>query len=314
MNQCVATLGPASLALPLELVEAGATSFRLNTSHMDLDHLRQAVRSVRTLLPEIPLVMDLQGAKMRLGDFPETTVNQGVQITFSLDAGSSAFVLPHVELYRQARRGDTLQADDARLSFRVVSVEPEAIQAVALEKGILRPRKGINVVEHPVLLNDLSPFDVAVCQLACELGKASLALSFVRDGSEVEWVRRRAPGCPVICKVERAEAVLNCSLLADRSDELWICRGDLGAQIGVVPMARWISSLDPHAVRRPVLMAGQVFEHLTGHSEPTRAEVCHLCDLMLRGYSGIVLSDETAIGSDPVRAVRIAASLMREFA
>jgi pyruvate kinase len=58
-------------------------------------------------------------------------------------------------------------------------------------------------------------------------------------------------------------------------------------------------------------MAGQVLEHLTAHEAPTRSEVCHLHDLLARGYAGIVLSDETAIGRDPVRAVRAASSLLQ---
>jgi pyruvate kinase len=58
-------------------------------------------------------------------------------------------------------------------------------------------------------------------------------------------------------------------------------------------------------------MAGQVLEHLTSHPEPTRSEVCHLYDLVRRGYNGIVLSDETAIGADPVGAVSQAGALLR---
>ena len=60
-------------------------------------------------------------------------------------------------------------------------------------------------------------------------------------------------------------------------------------------------------------MAGQVLEHLTDHGEPTRSEVCHLYDLLARDYAGIVLSDETAIGIHPARAVRQAAALVRAF-
>ena len=60
-------------------------------------------------------------------------------------------------------------------------------------------------------------------------------------------------------------------------------------------------------------MAGQVFEHLTRHASPTRSEVCHLHDLCVRGYAGIVLSDETAIGSSPVDAVRTARELLDAF-
>ena len=60
-------------------------------------------------------------------------------------------------------------------------------------------------------------------------------------------------------------------------------------------------------------MAGQVLEHLTRHGQPTRSEVCHLFDLTARGFAGIVLSDETAIGRDPVHAVAAAASLLASF-
>jgi pyruvate kinase len=60
-------------------------------------------------------------------------------------------------------------------------------------------------------------------------------------------------------------------------------------------------------------MAGQVLEHLTASAEPTRSEVCHLFDLCERGYAGIVLSDETAVGHDPVNAVARARALLDSF-
>ena len=78
-------------------------------------------------------------------------------------------------------------------------------------------------------------------------------------------------------------------------------------------LARFVAAVEPLHVPVPVLMAGQVLEHLTGHPEPTRSEVCHLFDLVARGYAGIVLSDETAVGRDPVHAVSTAAGLLAAF-
>jgi pyruvate kinase len=101
--------------------------------------------------------------------------------------------------------------------------------------------------------------------------------------------------------------------IARSVDALWICRGDLAAQLGQIPMARWVSGFRPAAGGCPVLMAGQVLHHMTKSGEPTRAEVCNLYDLLSRGYSGFVLSDETAIGADPVRAVRTLRSLLAEI-
>jgi pyruvate kinase len=96
-------------------------------------------------------------------------------------------------------------------------------------------------------------------------------------------------------------------------DALWVCRGDLGEQLGPAALARFVGSFSPADLPRPVLMAGQVLEHLTEHAEPTRSEVCHLFDLWQRGYAGVVLSDETAIGRRPAHAVARAASLVRAF-
>ena len=89
-----------------------------------------------------------------------------------------------------------------------------------------------------------------------------------------------------------------------------MCRGDLGEQLGPGALGRFVGSLSPAHFRCPVLMAGQVLEHLTAHA---RSEVCHLHDLLARGYAGIVLSDETAIGARPAHAVGQAAALVRAF-
>jgi pyruvate kinase len=44
------------------------------------------------------------------------------------------------------------------------------------------------------------------------------------------------------------------------------------------------------------------------HSTPTRSELCAAYDALMKGYRGFVLSDETAIGHDPIESCRIAAS------
>jgi pyruvate kinase len=57
----------------------------------------------------------------------------------------------------------------------------------------------------------------------------------------------------------------------------------------------------------PVLLAGQVLEHMTEHPAPTRSEVCYLYEALLKGYRGFVLSDEAAIGHYPIESCRTAA-------
>jgi pyruvate kinase len=310
--QLVATLGPASFDAARVLAAAGATAFRLNASHLDPAALAAAVERVRRELPDAPIVVDLQGAKMRLGPLAERALRAGEVVRFARTPGGPAEVpLPHPEIFGAVRPGETLSCDDDRLRFRVTAVAPDALEALALTGGPLRPRKGVNVVEHPVELADLGAADLAALAALAGVPAVAWAFSFMRDGREAGWLRRRVPGAVVVGKVERAEAVAALAAIDAAVDAIWIARGDLGAQLGMAALARTVARLDPTARRVPVLMAGQVLEHLTAHAEPTRSEVCHLHDLVARGYAGIVLSDETAVGRDPAGAVRCAAALTR---
>jgi pyruvate kinase len=310
----VATLGPASFTLAGELARAGATALRLNASHLSPEDLARRAALARDEAPDLPIVVDLQGAKMRVGDVAERPISVGAWVRFALEAGDPADVpLPHPELFAAAAEGDTLGCDDGRLRFVVRARGEGCLEAEALVAGTLRPRKGVNLVDHPVRLSGLTAADAARLEAVRRLPGLQVAWSFALDGREAEWVRAVVPGAPVVAKIERLEALGELPGIAGRVDALWVCRGDLGEQLGPAALARFVGSFAPAALPRPVLMAGQVLEHLTEHAEPTRSEVCHLHDLWQRGYAGVVLSDETAIGRSPAHAVERAASLVRAF-
>ncbi len=310
----VATLGPASLGMARELARAGATALRLNASHLSPDALAQRAAQARRAVPDLPLVVDLQGAKMRVGELAEREVAAGTRVRFSVEPASAEDVpLPHPELFAAAEVGETVGLDDGRLRFRVRDRGQGWLEAVALVAGVLRPRKGVNLLEHPVRLSGLTPADAERLDAVQSVPGLQVAWSFAFDGREAGWVHARRPETPVIAKIERREAVAALAEIAGRVDAVWVCRGDLGAQLGPAALGSFVGSLAPPRFACPVLMAGQVLEHLTAHREPTRSELCHLHDLVTRGYAGIVLSDETAIGLHPVHAVEEAAALVRAF-
>ena len=280
---------------------------------MSVDEVYAVAKLIRQRYPNLPIVIDLQGAKMRLGNFQPRAVARNARLSFTVSGAADTLPLPHPELFASIRAGDTLSFDDDRIRFRVVSSSAEILEAVALSEGALQPRKGANVLEHPVNALDLSVTDSEIVERTAFLGDVEYAYSFMQDGAESAWIRRRVPGCRVIGKIERREATANAAEIARDTDEVWICRGDLGAQLGMAPMAQWVSSYDPKSALCPVLMAGQVLEHLTANAEPTRTEVCHLWDLVNRGYAGFVLSDETAVGRAPAGAVKILSGLLSSF-
>lgn len=306
----VATLGPASVGLAAALAEAGATALRLNASHLEAGAVAAWLARLEHEAPGVPVVVDLQGAKMRVGSFPRRDVAVGDRVRFAArPSEDDELPLPHPELFPQLRPGEVLSLDDDRLRCEVERVEGEALVARWLVAGTLSPRKGLNRARHPLQLGGLSERDLGQLREAAPFG-AHIAFSFITDGREVEWVRAALPGVRVVAKVERAEAVANLEQVLAAADEAWICRGDLGAQLGPRAVAEFVARFRPPRPGKPVLMAGQVLHHLASSPEPTRSEVCHLFDLLARGYAGIVLSDETAVGQAPVEAVRAARRLL----
>ncbi|HEX7484951.1 MAG TPA: pyruvate kinase [Vicinamibacterales bacterium] len=295
-----------------QLAASGATAFRVNASHLDLAGLSRALARIREACPDAPIVVDLQGAKMRVGLCEPRDVTREQILRFSTSADGDVQV-PHAELFRQATVGDTVSVNDGRLRFEVVRRTTDHLEGRALNSGRLLPRTGVNVEQHPVRLQGLTARDAEMCHVATRHRASALAFSFMTDGDEAAWLRAASPGCRVIGKVERSEATTHLDQIAARVDGIWICRGDLGVQLGFRALARFVGALEPARYPVPVLMAGQVLEHITSHPDATRSEVCHLFDLVERGFAGIVLSDETAIGRDPVHAVSTAAGLLTSF-
>lgn len=314
--ELIATLGPASFRLASSLAQAGATAFRINGSHMTSRELGSAVEQIRAELSAMPIVVDLQGAKMRVGRFPSRTVHAGESVRFCIGEqpdAPGAVPVPHPELFRAAQVGELLRCDDDRVRFEVTERAATALQTRSLVDGTLEPRKALNLRDHPVELTALSQADRDQIDQVAHVDRLAFAFSFMKDGGEAARVRARAPERLVIGKIERQEALDALPQIARRVDGLWICRGDLGAQLGQAELPRAVATLDPRSSPVPMIMAGQVLEHLTEHPTPTRAEICHLYDLWHRGFDGFVLSDETAIGADPVGAVKTAAALLHAW-
>lgn len=314
----IPTLGPA--CQPEETIralrEAGATGFRLNVSHLTPDELEPwRERLVRALGdgPPPPLVLDLQGSKWRLGRFPPFLLRAGDRVELCPLAETEApglLPVPHPDFFQAAAvSGGEIVLNDAKSSLVVERAESERILARVRQDGIISPHKGITFAHTPFRKEALSPRDAEVVRRSREWAVA-YALSYVKDAAEMATYRQLlGPRATLIAKLERESALAEVEGIAAEADALWLCRGDLGAEVGPRPMAEAVHRLSERVVHlpRPVLLAGQVLEHMTESPAPTRSELCYLHDALVRGYRGVVLSDETAIGRFPVEACRTAA-------
>jgi len=312
----VFTLGPASESKGLiTQLSQTADRFRLNVAHITADGLKTWLERLAEIFTEqgkpLPVVLDLQGAKMRVGDYPRCDYLPEKVSLFLGQVSEDMTQIPiaHANLFEELKVGDILSLNDARIKLEVIAIQDKRATAKVLTNGGLSAYKGINRVNHPIPFRQLNAYDQKAVELGLTYPFVQFACSFVLDGKEVSPIRQQIGDRYLIAKIERPEAMRHLSQLDQGFDELWFCRGDLGAQAGLKALgelqAKFIAQFPQ--LLSPKFLAGQVLEYMTHFPQPTRSEVVHLYDIQQAGFDGIVLSDETAIGQEPVQVAEFLA-------
>jgi pyruvate kinase len=318
--EIIATLGPSSEQESTwrEMISAGVTGFRLNTSHLSIVQLRAWLErlipffSILDQLP--PVVLDLQGSKWRLGDFPTFELRPGYQVELVYTAATTrpqTLPVPHRDFFSAASSSNgVILLNDAKARLALESVNSEVLLARVITGGEITPRKGITFASCEYRKESLSEKDELILAETGGLPFLRYALSYVKDMLEMKRYRLQfGTSAYLIAKLERPGAVEGADQMARLANELWLCRGDLGAELGMRDMADVVHRFSKriNEISIPILLAGQILEHMTGHATPTRSEVCYLYDALRQGYRGVVLSDESAIGRYPLESCQAAA-------
>lgn len=322
----VATLGPASSdhATIKALFEAGADVFRFNFSHgSHADHESRygIVRSIeRELGRPIAILADLQGPKLRIGQFEggKVTLREGAE--FQLDQapapGSATRVcLPHPELFAAVSAGQSLLLDDGRIRLKVLASDSGTIRTRVVNGGVLSDRKGVNVPDAVLPIPALTAKDRTDLEFALSLGVDWIALSFVQLPEDVAEAKELVAGrAGVLSKLEKPAALDRLEEIVKVSDAIMVARGDLGVEL---PPER-VPGVQKRIVRlcrkhgKPVVVATQMLESMVNAPVPTRAEASDVANAVYEGADAVMLSAESASGAYPVQAVSIMNRIISE--
>eukprot|EP00771_Trimastix_marina_P000301 gnl/Trimastix_PCT/1322.p1 GENE.gnl/Trimastix_PCT/1322~~gnl/Trimastix_PCT/1322.p1 ORF type:complete len:352 (-),score=87.24 gnl/Trimastix_PCT/1322:14-1069(-) len=303
------------------------SAFRINASHMTVDSAVAFCEEYQTICPEVPLYLDLQGAKIRLQKAQrvfDVKEDEAVTIAAYEDADcpeSHRFLVEQyvLDLCRTTRASQVL-IDDGKILIRLDDVCASGPLRGTIEKGgRVFPRKGFNLHPHPIDLDRLTPRDEAFVEATRRFPFVRYALSFASSPNEMKHLRSvaRPDGTSIVlaAKLERGLPPAEIFALARASDELWLCRGDLGSQLGLPGLARFYAPFAAALAqgRFPcrVILAGEVCDHVACAGRPTRSEVCHIGRAVVDGYVGCVLSNETVQPERPEWA-NAAIRLVRE--
>lgn len=325
-TKILATIGPASATKEkiAQLIDAGADAFRFNFSHGTHAEHKERYDIVRKLAKEknlhITIVADMQGPKLRVGEFKagKILLKEGQKFVLDMDKalGDEKRVnLPHKEIFAALKPGDELLLNDGNIRLHVDECDKNHAETTVKVGGPLSSHKGVNLPNIKLPISAITEKDREDLAFALKLGVDWVSLSFVQKADDVREARKLiGDRAWIVSKLEKPSAIEELDDIIQLSDAIMVARGDLGVEcpLPAVPVMQKRIVTACRKYGRPVIVATQMLESMINAPTPTRAEVSDVATAVYDGADTVMLSAETAAGSYPVEAVTMMAGIIRQ--
>ena len=319
-TKIICTLGPATEKTEIlrQLIQKGADVFRLNMSHASHAWVRDIVPRIRKLSQKagrpVALLLDTQGPAIRTGDLKANLdLKPGDILEFTVRGTKSKERYSVDVNYRgfadDVTVGNTILVDNGMIKLLVLDKGRNRVRCRVLTRGILGSRRHINLPGVHVNLPSLTRKDLADVSLGAEIGTDFVGLSFVRQKSDIEQLRkllaRKDSNAQIVAKIEDQLAVRSIDKMIESADVIMVARGDLGIECPMEELPIIQRRIVKNCLRlgKPVIVATQLLESMITNPLPTRAEITDVANAVFEQADALMLSGETTIGRYPIECV-----------
>jgi pyruvate kinase len=323
-TKIVATVGPASDSLEelIKLIRAGVNVFRLNFSHGTHEYHADTLAKIRQAEAETGLIVgvlqDISGPKIRIGALEERfhlKVNDTIifrkKEIIGRKIGEDAYetCINQPKILEQLKMGDYIYLYDGIIRTKVVAIEKNGVSVIVENQGVLSSKKGVNFPNTNLGIDVITPKDRLDMIWGTQHDVDFMAISFVQDAKDMLDARKileeHGSSVKLIAKIEKFDAVENIDAILEASDGLMVARGDLGIEVPFyeVPSLQKMLIKKANEASKPVITATQMLLSMTEQERATRAEISDIANAVLDGTDAVMLSEESAVGLNPVLAV-----------
>jgi len=335
-TKIVATIGPASETKDIlrQMVQAGMNVARLNFSHGEYVWHGNMINQLRELSHElnvpIGILADMQGPRIRTEVTSEIVMKKGERVRVSdisyreqlASAEGATVFFDMAGIIAGVESGHAILIEDGLVELTVVEKQELFVLAEAKNDGVLKNRKGVILPDSKLDLSILSDKDKKDLRFVLEQGVDFVGLSFVGSAEDIELVRaemrelvgKEARLPQIVAKIERKEAIKNLKAIIKSTDAVMVARGDLGIEMPesqVVLLQKEIIAESLKAAK-PVIVATQMMQSMTGNPRPTRAEVSDVSNAVIDHTDAVMLSEESAAGKYPVETIAMMAEIIEQ--
>jgi pyruvate kinase len=321
-TKIICTLGPATENTEIlrQLIRKGSDVFRLNMSHASHDWVRNIVPRIRMLAQKagrpIALLLDTQGPAIRTGDLKANLhLKPGDILEFTVCGAKSkerySVDVNYAGFADDVTVGNTILVDNGLIKLLVLDKGRNRVRCKVLTRAILGSRRHINLPGVHVNLPSLTRKDLADVSLGVEIGADFIGLSFVREKSDIEQLRRllsrKKSKAQIVAKIEDQLAVRSIDKMIESTDVIMVARGDLGIECPMEELPIIQRRIVKNCLRlgKPVVVATQLLESMITNPLPTRAEITDVANAVFEQADAVMLSGETTIGRYPVECVEV---------
>ncbi len=314
----VATLGPSTNDKESikRLIESGVNIFRLNFSYGTHEEHLETIKMIREcakgLGRTVAVLQDICGPKIRVkGLGKRVSVKRGERLYMAKEATEKAFSITYPDLIDSLYVGEDLFFADGTVHVKILKKEGDTLTLEVLTPGIIAEGKGVNIPDSDIALSALTRKDREDLQFGAKSGVDFVAVSFVSSEDDIKEARKIVEDAGgdawIVAKIERKSALKRLNAIVEASDAVMVARGDLGAEAGLfkVPMLQKEIIKECNEKAKPVITATQMLTSMVNSPYPTRAEVSDIANAVLDGTDAVMLSDETAVGTYPDKAVTV---------
>ncbi|OIP56824.1 MAG: pyruvate kinase [Helicobacteraceae bacterium CG2_30_36_10] len=323
-TKILATIGPASDSLEMieKLIRAGVNVFRLNFSHGTYEYHSEVLERIRIAEKNTGLLtgvmQDISGPKIRVGmidvafNLEENDIVEFVQETIvgtKISENTYRTCINQPAILKQLKIDDYIFLYDGMIRTRVVEASAQSVKVRVENAGVLSSRKGVNFPNTRLGIDVLTEKDHKDMEWGVKNNVDFMAISFVQDAQDMIQARKIITtlngNVELFAKIEKFDAVENIDAILAVSDGLMVARGDLGIEVPFfeVPALQKMLIRKANEAAKPVITATQMLLSMTEKERATRAEISDIANAVLDGTDVVMLSEESAVGHNPVLAV-----------
>lgn len=324
-TKIVATIGPASDSLQTitSLVKEGVNVFRLNFSHGTHEYHQSILNKIReaekNIGCKIGILQDICGPKIRVGilEHPfELKTGDKLVVTkdeikgFKVSKNEYKLSINHPEITVLIKKDEYIYFYDGMIRARVIEVSKDEVVTVVENDGFLNSNKGVNFPNTKLNIDVITQKDKLDIKWGVENEVDFIAISFVQNAKDVqnakEIIKNFGGKAKVFAKIEKFDAVEHINEIIEASDGIMVARGDLGIEVPYYKVPSIQKSIIAKANKacRPVITATQMMISMARNENATRAEISDVANAVLDGTDAVMLSEESAVGINPVAVVK----------